>query len=113
MNYERLSKLAELLNDQHGRQNEYGFIVAPHSELQLNEHRNALAHSDRIFNYQPMADEKLAICSVTRTESVNEEAHVKINYSHVHLEQMGYESLATPEIAPLLNEYMEFTRSRV
>ena len=113
MNYERLSKLAELLNNQHGKANEYGFIVAPHSELQLNEHKKALVHSDRIFNYEPEADEKLGICSITRQESVKEDSSVKLEYVHARLERSGCEALSTPELEHLLNEYMEFTRSRV
>jgi len=113
MNYQRLTTLAELLNKQHGQPNRYGFIVAPHSELQLNEHKKALVHSDRIFNYQPISDEKLGIFSVARTEAINPDSSVRLEYAHDRLEHMPNDKLATPEIAPLLNEYIEFCKSRV
>jgi hypothetical protein len=113
MNYEKLTALAELLNKHHGRPKQHGFIVVPHSELQLDEHKKALVHSDRIFHYHPMSDEKLCICAVTREETVNEDSSVKLDYSHAKLEHIGYEALATPELAPLLKEYMEFVKSRL
>jgi len=112
MNYERLTKLTDLLNKQHSQPKRHGFIVAPHSELQLNEHKKALVHADRMFNYQPVSDEKLCIFSVTRNESVNDDNSVKLDYTHARLEHMGYDELNTPEISPLLNEYIEFCKSR-
>ncbi len=105
MNYEKLTKLAELLNSEHGDQDRHGFIVAPHSETQFNNHKNALLHTGRIFNYQPISDEKLGIYSVTRDESAD--------YTHVPLEHTEYDALATEGIRPLLNEYLEFAKSRV
>ena len=111
MNYERLKKLASLLDAQHGEPNRHGFIIAPENEQQLQEHKNALIHRNTIFHYEPMSEERLGIFHVTREETVNDDQSSKVNYSHTRLEHMQYESLATPEIAPLLDEYMEYTKA--
>lgn len=111
MNFEKLSKLATLLDNAHGTPDRHGFIVTPSSESQLLEHKKALAHTGRIFNYEPISDERLEICSVKRNTE-NEKATAD-DYEHTRLEHLDYSSLANDEISPLLNEYIEYTKSRV
>lgn len=107
MNYEKLSKLATLLNDAHGDADRHGFIVTPDSESLLQEHAKAVAHSGRLFNYQPESNERLSICAITRKgDTAND-------YEHTRLEHMDHSKLATDEISPLLNEYVEYTKTRV
>jgi hypothetical protein len=113
MNYEKLTKLAELLDKHHGQPKQIGFIVAPESEAQIKEHRSALIHTDCMFHYQPESDERLCIISVTREETVGDDSSVKVDYTPTRLETMEYEALCTtPEISPLLMQYIEYTKAK-
>jgi hypothetical protein len=106
MNYERLKNLATLLNKAHGEPDRHGFIVAPHDNAMLDEYKKALTHADRMFNYEPISDERLGILAVTREQGE------RVDYPHTKLEHMGYEKLVTPETEHLLMEYMEYIKSR-
>ncbi len=112
MNYEKLTSLAALLDKQHGRPNEVGFIVAPESEAQQKEHCHALSRTDSMINYHPISDERLGILSVTREVNATDDSSAKVNYSPTRLEYMDYEALKTPEISPLLMQYIEYTKGK-
>src|SRR5437879_5443347 len=109
MNYDKLTKLAAHLDQQHSRPGEYGFIVAPHSEALIDEHKKAMIHTGRVFNYEPASDERLGVLAVTRSQ---ENDH--IGFAHTRLEHIdSYETLATPEMASLMNEYREYARTHL
>lgn len=108
MNFERLKKLADLLDKHHGQPNEHGFIVVPQSDRQLDEHTSALVHRNSIFHYEPEYGERLGICSVTRRDT---EAG-KMEYTPTRLEYLDHAAFTAADIRPLLDEYMEYVRSK-